>query len=402
MRSGWRLTTLGDVAEVIGGGTPSTKVPDYWDGDIPWVTPSEVAAQEGTRIATTDRTITRLGLENSSAHLLPKGTVLVTSRATIGAVAIAERELATNQGFASLIPGPDILPEFLMYWCQGMKDEFIIRAGGNTFLEISRSKVKEIPIALPPLPEQRRVTDLIHNLDIVRHWLSETGKAARDALSCHLESLQSEGSLPLGTLVQMRSGPSWRAEQETLLAVEEAEPVISITNTKPNGRLDTTTRRFVVGLPPSTWRLTRDSLIMIRTNGNRERIGNVYRVTPEAIGCAVSAFQIILEPVNSVDSTYLYWFLQTPTIQDRITAAASGTTGLGNIAVTWLRELEVPWPSLSERNDFVALAESIGSVQELAEDEFAAAYVLRTALLDDLLSGATELPASYDLLLETH
>lgn len=402
MRSDWRLTTLGDVAEVVGGGTPSTKVPDYWAGDIPWVTPSEVVAQEGAHIARTDRTITRLGLENSSAQLLPKGTVLVTSRATIGAVAIAERELTTNQDFASLIPGPDILPKFLMYWCQAMKNEFIIRAGGNTFLEISRPRVRELPIALPPLYVQRRIIDLIQSLDTVRHWLSETGQAARGALNCHLGSLTSEGSLPLGALVQMRSGPSWRTEQETLLEVEHAEPVISITNTKPNGRLDTTTRRFVVGLPPSTWRLTRDSLIMIRANGNRERIGNVYRVTPEAIGCAVSAFQIVLEPVNSGDSAYLYWFLQTPKIQSRITAAASGTTGLGNVAVSWLRDLEVSWPSLSERNDFVALAESIGSVQELAEDQLAAADILRMALLDDLLSGATELPASYDLLLEAH
>src|SRR5262245_3429032 len=125
MRDGWTRTTLGEIAEVVGGGTPSTKVPEYWGGDIPWVTPTEITAHEGACITETERSITPLGLDKSGARLLPANTVLLTSRATIGAVALAGRSLATNQGFAALVAGPTVIPEFLMYWCQANKGEFV-------------------------------------------------------------------------------------------------------------------------------------------------------------------------------------------------------------------------------------------------------------------------------------
>lgn len=158
--SDWNLTRIGDIADVVGGGTPSTKVPEYWGGTIPWVTPSEVSAHEGAVISTTARTITPEGLAKSGARLLPPRSVLLTSRATVGAVAIAGVEMATNQGFASLVAGPEVIPEFLAKWCQHNRAEFEIRAGGSTFPEIPKSLVKDVPLLLPPLAVQRRVVDL--------------------------------------------------------------------------------------------------------------------------------------------------------------------------------------------------------------------------------------------------
>lgn len=161
----WIETTLGDIASVISGGTPSTQVPEYWGGDIVWTTPTEVVASNGGMITTSSRRLSATGLANSSAKMLPPGAVLLTSRATIGAVALAGVPLCTNQGFASLVCGPSVLPKFLLYWCTVNTAEFTSRASGNTFPEISRSKVAGVPLVLPPLREQRRIVDLVESVD---------------------------------------------------------------------------------------------------------------------------------------------------------------------------------------------------------------------------------------------
>ena len=161
----WQETTLGDAADVVSGGTPRTGEPEFWNGEIVWVTPTEVVANEGRSISDSERKITPEGLAGSSAKMLPVDAVLLTSRATIGAVALAGVPLATNQGFASLVCGDDLIPRFAMYWCQANTTEFVSRAGGNTFLEISRKKVAAIPLLLPPLSEQRRIVDLVGSFD---------------------------------------------------------------------------------------------------------------------------------------------------------------------------------------------------------------------------------------------
>lgn len=163
--SEWEETTLGDVVQVVGGGTPSTKEPSYWGGTILWLTPTELTKREGQVITSTERTISCKGLAHSSAKIVPKDTVLLTSRATVGAVGLAGRPMATNQGFQSLIAGDRVLPEFLMRWVQNNREEFEKRASGSTFPEISGKKVKAIPLVLPPLSEQRRIVEVVSSMD---------------------------------------------------------------------------------------------------------------------------------------------------------------------------------------------------------------------------------------------
>ncbi|MER7805842.1 restriction endonuclease subunit S [Streptomyces sp900116325] len=165
MSDWWVETTLGQIADLTSGGTPSTKEPDFWGGDIVWLTPSEITKNAGAVLSDSDRKITQAGCEASSARFVPAGTVLVTSRATIGVTAIAGVELTTNQGFVSLIPGDAVNNYFLMYWVQSNKHEFTSRAGGSTFPEISRKKVASIPIVLPPVSAQERIVEVIGAVD---------------------------------------------------------------------------------------------------------------------------------------------------------------------------------------------------------------------------------------------
>jgi type I restriction enzyme, S subunit len=164
---GWREATLGEATNVIGGGTPKRQVPDYWDGDISWATPSDITALGGRSIFETKSSITAKGLAESSAKLLPAGTILMTSRATIGACAVAETAMATNQGFQNLVPGDTLTTAFLLYLVQSLRSELTRRAAGSTFLEISNKGVKAVPVALPPLPEQRKIAAILSSVDEV-------------------------------------------------------------------------------------------------------------------------------------------------------------------------------------------------------------------------------------------
>ena len=152
------------------------------------------------------------------------------------------------------------------------------------------------------------------------------------------------------------SGPSWAAKDESLTLSEGALTVLKITNTRlPRGPIDLSELAYVSGLPARTKVIGATSLVMIRTNGNRERIGNVYLPPGEVHGAAVSAFQFILDALDAETRDYLYLVLRSPGIQHLMSESASGSTGLGNLAVRWLKTLEIPWPTAPERKSQVAV-----------------------------------------------
>lgn len=131
----WEIKTLGEVGEVIGGGTPDTSNPKLWSGSIFWFTPVEINEKYSSRSI---RKISMKGLKQSSAKILPAGAVLLTTRATIGKVTITTNECTTNQGFQSfVVNGSKFSNEFLYYWLTKNVNEFIRRANGSTYLEVS-------------------------------------------------------------------------------------------------------------------------------------------------------------------------------------------------------------------------------------------------------------------------
>lgn len=161
----WAEATIASLARVLGGGTPSTKTASFWGGEIPWFTPAEITAAGTRLVSKSERSITRDGLASSGAHLLPAGTVLVTSRASIGHAAVAAVPVTTNQGFASLVPNSPASTWYLYYWIQEHKTELESRSAGSTFLEISARKVSAIPIKAPSLSEQEAIGKVLQDSD---------------------------------------------------------------------------------------------------------------------------------------------------------------------------------------------------------------------------------------------
>ena len=158
----WENCTINELATVVGGGTPDTTMKSYWGGDIQWFTPSEIGKSKYVDFS--HRTITREGLNNSSAKILPLHTILLSSRATVGECSIASNECTTNQGFQSLIAKQCNI-DFLYYLIQTKKKELIRRACGSTFLEISANEIRKIKVSVPLLNEQEQIAKLLSLID---------------------------------------------------------------------------------------------------------------------------------------------------------------------------------------------------------------------------------------------
>lgn len=146
---GWQLLTLDDVCKAVGGGTPSTKRPAYWDGDVPWITPTDVTRNDCLVLLDTEKKITEAGLANSSAKLVPANTILMTSRASIGFFALMEQPVCTNQGFISVLPKQPNARMFLLFNLLGRVEEMVGLATGATFKELTKRTFRALPILYP-------------------------------------------------------------------------------------------------------------------------------------------------------------------------------------------------------------------------------------------------------------
>jgi len=161
MNAGWSLASIGDVCDVVNGGTPKTGVPDYWGGQHQWITPAEMGKRISPYVSQTERTITDQGLQNSSARPLPPLSVILSSRAPIGHLVINTEPMATNQGCKGLVPRKQIDHKFLYYYLGSIVELLNDLGAGATFKELSGGKLKEVPVPLPPLPEQQRIVTLL-------------------------------------------------------------------------------------------------------------------------------------------------------------------------------------------------------------------------------------------------
>ena len=184
----WEQRKLGDVAIITGGGTPSTNVPEYWNGDIDWYSPVEIG--KNRYVSKSTQKITKLGLEKSSAKLLPIGTVLFTSRAGIGNTAILQAEGCTNQGFQSITPDSKELDTYFLYtMTPRLKRYGEVTGAGSTFVEVSGKQMEKMSLVLPSLEEQKQIGRFFRTID--------------DSITLHQRKLDCLISIKKGLLQQL-------------------------------------------------------------------------------------------------------------------------------------------------------------------------------------------------------
>ena len=161
MKNGWPVRPIGEVCEVVNGGTPQTSVVEYWGGDNAWITPAEMGKRSDPYVRDTERKLTDSGLRNSSAQMLPRKSVILSSRAPIGHLVINTVPMGTNQGCKGLVPGSQLNYKFLYHYLSSIVEVLNSLGTGATFKELSGSKLKEITIPVAPLPEQKRIVGIL-------------------------------------------------------------------------------------------------------------------------------------------------------------------------------------------------------------------------------------------------
>ena len=226
---------LSEIGTIIGGATPSTIVDEYYGGDIPWITPKDLSIFYGRYIERGERNITQKGLDSCSAQLLPAGSVLFSSRAPIGYVAIAKNPLATNQGFKSVIPDKKKVDSLFLYYSLIYNKHKIEALGsGTTFKEVSGTTMRNVEITLPTLEEQKRIAGILSALDDkieLNRRINENLEQQAQALFKHwfIDTLESNATYSLGHLTDIAQYLNGLAMQKYRpQANEQGIPVLKI------------------------------------------------------------------------------------------------------------------------------------------------------------------------------
>jgi type I restriction enzyme S subunit len=182
---GWQKRKIADISETVGGGTPSTKVSEYWDGDITWVVPTDVTKNNCLALLDSERKITEKGLRESSAKIVPADTILMTSRASVGFFALMDHEVCTNQGFINIVPHEDDMRMYLLFNLISRVSEIRSNAKGATYPEISKGRFRDMDVVVPAMPLVMEFGEYAGNLFRQIRCLKRQGvglEAARDLL----------------------------------------------------------------------------------------------------------------------------------------------------------------------------------------------------------------------------
>jgi len=381
---GSRRARIEEVAQVLGGGTPSRQESKFFGGGVPWATPTDVTALDGMYISATRESITEEGLRSSSTKLLPAGAVLLTSRATIGFTAVAAVPICTNQGFVNFICGPDLLPEFLAHWLRTQKTKMLQHAGGTTFKEIARGTLRKFEIVLPEIEAQRRIVDLLARTEgIVRLRREAQQKAAElipaifiDMFGDPATNPQAWPRHPLSAVAEVISGVAKGRQLDPGETVEL--PYMRVANVK-DGYLDLTEVKTIeIKRSEVEKLLIRPGDLLMTEGGDPDKLGRAALWAGEIEACVHQnhVFKVRSDRAR-LSPAYLRTLAGSAYGKAYFLSVAKKTTGIASINKTQLSAFPVPLPPLELQRAFerrVQSAESILNQQVEALNKATAAF----------------------------
>ncbi|MCM8857394.1 MAG: restriction endonuclease subunit S [Candidatus Thiodiazotropha sp.] len=418
--SEWVDSPLGEVADISSGGTPSRARPSYWGGDVPWVTPSDITNCRTNYLEDTEDTITAKGLASSSAKLLPPGSLLLTSRATIGEVKIAAKAMATNQGFKNLVPS-GIDGKFLFYQCQVLKGHFLRFAAGSTFLEINRRDTARIRVPHPiSLNTQKKIASVLENIDQaiektealiekyqqikagLMHDLFTRGIGPDGKLRPPREQapelyqqtpigwIPKEWTLPeLGRYADICSGVTLGAKSSPDQRIRV--PYLRVANVQ-DGYLDITEIKEI-----SVNQRTFDALrlqpgdVLMNEGGDFDKLGRgtVWQGEIEPCIHQNHVFRVRVD-VNMLRPFFLAYWSQSEFGKKYFVLSSKQSTNLASINSTQLHKLPVALPSMAEQEAIEGRIRSANKRIDALDAELQKLSKQKSGLMHDLLTGKVE------------
>jgi type I restriction enzyme S subunit len=379
----WVWTMLGTLTIVIGGGTPSSNVDEYYvNGSIPWISPVDLSGYIDIYISHGKKFITELGLKKSSAKLIPQNSVLLSSRAPIGYIAIAENELCTNQGFKSFLPSPSYLPKYLYFYLKYSKELLESYASGTTFLELSGSKAAQIEFPLPPLAEQQRIVDRIESLFAK---LDQAKGLIQEAL----DSFENRKAAILHQAFSGELTKKWREENGVGMESWEEKPLSKLCSKITDGEHF---RPPVVdwGIPFLSAKDIRDDCVsfenvlyisketaekaLMRCSPEKgdvlivsrgATVGRMCVVETDDVFCLLGS--VILLKVQNMQSKLVCYFMKSPKINQQL-KESSGATAQQAIYLRDIKEIMLPVPSDQEQQEIVRILDEVFAREQQAQE----------------------------------
>jgi type I restriction enzyme S subunit len=359
VKQGWCSSQLGEVCEVVNGGTPKTEVAEYWDGTNLWITPAEMGRRPSPYVDDTQRKLTDVGLQNSSAKLIPSKSVILSSRAPIGHVIINTKPMATNQGCKGLIPGPKLYYKFLYYYLTDIVDLLISLGNGATFAELSSTKLKDVQVSVPPIADQQRIVAILDAaFDAVATAKANTEKnllnaralfdSFRESVFDRIERLNA--AVEFQTLADFRNGinftKSSRGESVEIIGVKDFQNHF----VAPADNLDTVTTD---GDLSDSDLVHENDILFVRSNGNVQLIGRCMLIGSITGRVTHSGFTIRARlTTDRISADYLCHFLKRTKIRNEMVRKGIGTN-IKSLSQTTLRQLAVPVPAHNIQTDIV-------------------------------------------------
>lgn len=410
--AGWQAVSLGEIADVVGGGTPSRDEGRYWQGgDIPWATPTDITALQGKYLSSTAEQITPAGLAGTAASLLPAGSVLYTSRATIGAKAISTVEVATNQGFASFVPTA-VNGEFLYYLLDLVTPVIKRLAAGTTFDEVSKRDIRKVHCAIPMDTEEQAA--IAQMLAVVDSAIERAQEAIIETRKLHKSILQDFFYSALG-VTAYADHPSqelpagWHlAPTESLLAEEPKNGVSPQATAQPPGTptfsiaavrhgkvdlMDASNLKYanVSERIAEKFKISTGDVLIVRGNANPDLVGKAGRVGEFPEGCIYPDItkRIVFrrEGDITVSPEYAVLAWNHPVVHNQVLRRAKTSNGTLKINNRDVKQIVMPVPPPSEQLRIVELVAALDAKTKALGQKLRSLGQLKNSLMNDLLTG---------------
>jgi type I restriction enzyme S subunit len=397
VKVGWQRKAIGEVCDVVNGGTPKTGIKEYWDGPHQWITPAEMGKRATPYIDQTERTITDAGMQNSSARLLPEQSVILSSRAPIGHLVINTVPMATNQGCKGLVPRDGLASKYLYYYLASIVPLLNDLGTGATFKELSGGKLKEVPVPVAPLSEQHRIVAILDEafdgIATAKANAEKNLQNARALFESHLQSVFTERGegwveMSLEDVVDAKCTLSYGIVQP---GHEYANGMPVVRPTDLTAKIITLDglKRIDPKLADGYRRTTlRGGELLLCVRGGT---GVVSVTAPELAGANVTRgiVPIVFAPLL-LRQDFGYFLMTSEAVQCQIRAKTYGAA-LMQINIGDLRKIAVSFPSLEEQKVMTTKLEELSAetqrLESLYQQKLTALDDLKKSLLHQAFSG---------------
>lgn len=395
----WRIRTIGEVTTIVNGGTPKSELSEYWNGDVFWITPKDMGKLESIYVSNTSRKISQSGLQKSSAKLIPNNSVILSTRAPIGHLAINQVAMATNQGCRGLVPKSDLDTKFLFYFLK-LNTQLLDDLGtGTTFKELSTNSLAGVKIPLPPFPEQKRIVAILDEaFEGIDRAIANTEKNlanARELFESYLNTIFTQkGGMwmekPIYEVSDVVSGYSFKSSD---FSAHNTLKSIKITNVGVREFIRESSSYLpeIFAETYSRFAIPENSIVIALTRSIIST-GLKVAVVPSDYHCALLNQRVAALKVDSslMSGQFLFSYLCTRKVVDYVQNQVN-TLMQPNLSINDLRNMLVPAPSLEEQNQIVLRIEALSTetqrLEAIYQQKLAALNELKQSILQKAFAG---------------